>query len=76
MPNSQTNQLTDDELITVSGGTKSQAELRQMAQQYCPVTYDKFKNEKTITRPMAEKCLDEAGYGWAKFKLNEYFPRR
>jgi len=67
---------TIDNLANVTGGAAApdQAKLRQMAQQYCPATYNTFKGAKQITRPMAEKCLDEAGYGWAKFKLNEYFP--
>lgn len=69
----------DDQLITVTGGAGSantnQAELRQMAQQYCPQTYQRFKNVREITRPMAEKCLDEAGYGWARGRLDKYFPR-
>lgn len=67
----------DDELVTVTGGAqKSQAELRQMAQQYCPQTYQRFRNAGEITRPMAQKCLDEAGYGWASSQLDQYFPRK
>ncbi len=73
----QLSTITDD-LITVTGGAgtadANQAELRQMAQQYCPVTYAKNKNAPTITRAMGERCLDEAGYGWAKGRLDKYFP--
>lgn len=78
MPNSH---LTHDDLITVTGGAGraaadvNQQELRQMAQQYCPATYARFKNAPTITRAMGERCLDEAGYGWAKGQLDRYFPR-
>lgn len=83
MSNSQSNQLSSihDELVTVMGGAgrgaatdANQAELRQMAQQHCPVTYAKNKNAATITRAMGERCLDEAGYGWAKGRLDKYFP--
>lgn len=68
----------DDELVTVTGGASgtNQAELRRMAREYCPATYRRFKNEPVITRPMAEVCLDEAGYGWAKGQLDKYFPRK
>jgi hypothetical protein len=81
MPNSHPNQLAHVDLITVTGGAgapsqnTSQQELRQMAQQYCPATYAKFKNAPQITRAMGERCLDEAGYGWAKGQLDRYFPR-
>lgn len=67
-----------DALITVTGGAgttdANQAELRQMAQQYCPKTYAQNQNAPTITRAMGERCLDEAGYGWAKGRLDKYFP--
>jgi len=46
-----------------------------MAAQYCPVTYAQNKNARTLTRAMGERCLDEAGYGWAKGRLDKYFPR-
>lgn len=79
MPDIHPDQLTSIDnllLVSVAGGAQdaNQAELRQLAQQYCPATYNKFKNEKVITRPMAERCLDEAGYGWAKGRLDKYFP--
>jgi hypothetical protein len=70
-----------DELVTVTGGAgraaardPNQAELRQMAAQHCPVTYAANKNARTLTRAMGERCLDEAGYGWAKGRLDKYFP--
>ncbi|MFN0252284.1 MAG: hypothetical protein ACKV2T_35745 [Kofleriaceae bacterium] len=74
----------DSELATVTGGAgrgtettqqTNQAELRELAQKYCPSTYARFKNVPEITRPMAERCLDEAGYGWARGRLDRYFPR-
>jgi hypothetical protein len=65
-------------LATTIGGAASsapgQAELRELAQSYCPATYDRFKSAKTITRGMGEKCLDEAGYGMFKGQLDKYFP--
>ncbi len=69
--------LTLDELVTVSGGadTKQQAQLRDLAQRYCPQTYAANKN-RAITRPLAERCLDEAGYGSYKGMLDKYFPPR
>ncbi len=65
-------------LSTVCGGAakKSQAELRQLAKQYCPATYAKYSSKKTLTRPMAETCLDEAGLGFFKGRLDAYFPRK
>ena len=62
-------------LANVSGGA-DQAKLRQLAQQYCPTTYSQFKGAKSITRPMAETCLDEAHMGWAKGQLDQYFPKK
>ncbi len=61
-------------LETVSGGA-DQAQLRTLAQKYCPATYNQFKGAKTITRPMAEQCLDQAGYGAFKGQLDQYFPK-
>jgi hypothetical protein len=63
-------------LAVVSGGAMGatqQAELRALAKEYCPATYAANQN-RPITRPLAERCLDEAGYGWAKGKLDKYFP--
>lgn len=73
---------TVDDLVTVTGGAgrqgtaqTNQAELRDMAKQYCPQTYKRYQSAPQITRPMAERCLDEAGYGWARGHLDRYFPR-
>jgi hypothetical protein len=83
MSNSQS--LTTIELAQlahVAGGAgapaaqTSQAELRQLAQQYCPATYQRFESARTITRPMAERCLDEAGLGMFRSRLDQYFPPR
>jgi hypothetical protein len=69
-----------DQLATVTGGagtpSQSQAELRQLAQQHCPTTYAKFKGAPQITRAMGERCLDEAGLGMFKGRLDQYFPRK
>ena len=61
-------------LAAVSGGAADQVQLRQLAQQYCPSTFSKFKAAGKITRPMAETCLDEAHMGFAKGRLDQYFP--
>lgn len=64
-------------LAGVCGGqaaTKSPAELRALAQQYCPQTAAANKS-RPITRPIAERCLDEAGLGMFKGQLDAYFPR-
>ena len=72
-PVMQTIQL--DALLSVTGGA-DQAKLRQLAQQYCPATFNQFKGNAQITRPMAETCLDEAHMGWAKGQLDSYFPKK
>lgn len=68
------------ELSFVVGGAAppadSQAQLRSLAAQYCPATYEKFKTAPTITRRMGERCLDEAGYGSWKSSLDKYFPKK
>lgn len=68
-----------DELASVIGcasaPAKSQAELRQLASQYCPATYGKFRGAAQITRPMGERCLDEAGLAMFKGRLDQYFPK-
>ncbi|MGE0396965.1 MAG: hypothetical protein AB7T06_09625 [Kofleriaceae bacterium] len=81
MPSHPNKLIEIENLITVTGGAgrpgtaqTNQAELREMAQQYCPATYQRYRNAPQITRPMAEKCLDEAGYGWARGRLDRYFP--
>ena len=68
-------------LASVTGGAagpsaSQQAEFRQLAQNYCPATYARYKNAPQITRRMGEKCLDEAGYGGFKSYLDRYFPRQ
>lgn len=47
-----------------------------MAQKYCPTTYAQNRSAPQITRPMAERCLDEAGYGLFKGQLDRYFPKK
>jgi hypothetical protein len=59
-------------LHDVRGGA-GQAELRALAQQYCPKTYARNRLAPMITRPMGERCLDEAGLGAFKSRLDEYF---
>ena len=82
MTNSQSTITTVglDELLSVTGGagtrSQSQAELRQLAAQYCPATYAKFKRAPQITRKMGETCLDEAGLGMFKGRLDRYFPKK
>ena len=84
MTNSQSTTITTlglDELAHVTGGagaapSESQAQLRQLAQQHCPATYNKFKGAPQITRAMGERCLDEAGLGMFKGRLDQYFPKK
>jgi len=83
MTNSQSNTITTlglDELTTVTGGAASaaagQAELRQLASQYCPATFAANKNAPQLTRAMGERCLDEAGLGMFKGRLDKYFPKK
>ncbi len=82
MTNSQATTITTlglDELATVTGGagtSASQAQLRQLAANYCPATYEKFKSSPQITRRMGERCLDEAGLGMFKGRLDQYFPKK
>ena len=69
-----------ESLAQCTGGAgpsrQQQQEMRQLAQQYCPRIYQRYRNQ-TITRPIAERCLDEAGYGMFKRSLDRYFgPRR
>jgi hypothetical protein len=80
MNNKSIESIQITELSLVIGGTAaqpaaSQQELRTLAQQYCPATYAKVPANATITRPMAERCLDEAGYGAFKGRLDKYFPK-
>ena len=70
--------LNDDDLACARGGAgqaQNQQQLRNLARMYCPQTYQRYRNS-TITRPIAERCLDEAGYGEYKSMLDRYFPRR
>jgi len=68
--------LSLDALAAVSGGADtSQARLRQLAQRYCPRTFA-ANQHRPITRPLAERCLDEAGYGQYRSMLDQYFPPR
>lgn len=67
--------LLPDQLALVRGGADtSQANLRNLARTYCPKVYT-ANQHRTITRPLAERCLDEAGYGNYKRMLDRYFPR-
>lgn len=70
--------LDDDVLACITGGagqSQDQQQLRELAREYCPQTYQRFGNA-TITRPIAQRCLDEAGYGQYSSMLDRYFPRR
>lgn len=62
------------QLSGITGG-RSQAELKQLARRHCPQTYAQYQH-RPITRPIAERCLDEAGLGMFKGQLDRYFPRR
>jgi hypothetical protein len=67
--------LDASQLTAVTGGadTAQQAELRGLAKSYCPQTYA-ANASRPITRPLAERCLEEAGYGSYKGMLDKYFP--
>lgn len=70
--------LDDDALARVTGGAgqaQNQQQLRKLAREYCPQTYERFRSSP-ITRPIAERCLDEAGYGQYTGMLDRYFPRK
>lgn len=62
-------------LSTITGGAKSQADLRNMAKSWCPQTYAKNASAPQLTRKMGEACLDEAGYGQYKSMLDQYFQK-
>jgi hypothetical protein len=62
------------QLSSITGGSQ-QEQLRDLAKSYCPQTYA-ANQSRPITRPLAERCLDEAGYGSYKGMLDKYFPRR
>jgi hypothetical protein len=68
--------IDDNELAAVCGGatpSQSQAELRSLAQKWCPTTYARNERAPSLTRRMGEQCLDEAGYGNYKSMLDRYF---
>jgi len=70
--------LDDNDLARTFGGaeqSKNPEQLRSLARQYCPQTAQRYRNSP-ITRPIAERCLDEAGYGSYKSMLDSYFPKR
>jgi hypothetical protein len=67
--------INNDLLVNVNGGT-GQAELRDMARKWCPQTYARNANAPQLTRRMGEQCLDEAGLGAFKSRLDQYFPRK
>jgi hypothetical protein len=69
--------LSLEALATVCGGadTKQQAQLRELARKHCPRTFA-ANQDRPITRPLAERCLDEAGYGQYRGMLDRYFPPR
>ena len=66
--------MTNIDLRLVVGG-QSQMQLRTLARQYCPQTYAQHGTQ-AITRPVAERCLQEAGLGQYRDQLDLYFPRR
>jgi hypothetical protein len=68
--------ITSEQLVTVCGGNQQQAQLRAMAQRWCPRTYARYANQPVLTRGMGEQCLDEAGLSQYRSQLDRYFPRR
>jgi hypothetical protein len=70
--------LDDTALACAFGGqgqAKNPEELRPLAKQYCPVTAQRYQHSP-ITRPIAERCLEEAGLGGFKGRLDAYFPKK
>jgi hypothetical protein len=65
--------MTNIDLSLVVGG-QSQDQLRALARRYCPQTSAQHGN-RTITRPVAERCLREAGMEQYSSQLDRYFPR-
>jgi hypothetical protein len=68
-------------LESVTGGASGptatqQAQFRQLARDYCPQTYARYRSAPQITRRMGERCLDEAGLGMFRGQLDKYFPRQ
>ncbi len=54
---------------------QQQQQMRELARQYCPQIYRQYQN-RPITRDVAERCLDEAGLGAFRSRLDQYFPKR
>lgn len=79
--------LDVENLTSITGGATARpaqhaptpaqdAQLRDLARNNCPVTYRQFQNTPVLTRAMGERCLDEAGYGMFKGRLDQYFGPR
>ena len=68
--------MTNIELADLSSvvGGQSQDQLRALARRYCPQTSAQHGN-RTITRPVAERCLREAGLEQYSSQLDRYFTR-
>jgi hypothetical protein len=63
-------------LTLVSGGNptaEQQRQMRDLARRYCPQIYSQYQS-RPITRNVAERCLDEAGLGAFRSRLDQYFP--
>jgi hypothetical protein len=69
--------MQEIDLATVCGGNANvnQAQLRSLAQRYCPQTFAQHRNAP-ITRPLAERCLAEANMTQYSGMLDRYFPPR
>jgi hypothetical protein len=63
------------DLTHVFGGNGNPEQLRSLAQRWCPQTAARYQNT-AITRPIAERCLSEAGLSQYSNRLDQYFPRR
>jgi hypothetical protein len=77
MANDNLQPIPVDALARTCGGrdqTPNQQELRDLARQHCPRTYQRYRNAPQITRPQAEECLDEAGLSAFRSRLDRYFP--
>jgi hypothetical protein len=51
-------------------------QLRDLANRYCPTTARTFASTPVLTRPMGEQCLNEAGLGMFKGRLDQFFGPR
>jgi hypothetical protein len=89
MTNIQT--IDANDLTSITGGTGNgtaaattdrtptpaqDRQLRDLASRYCPTTARTFANTPTLTRAMGEQCLNEAGLGMFKGRLDTYFGPR